>query len=61
MLRPAHAAHPDDHVVGDAFRVDEVVLTAVLDHATVSIVPLEPPPLNWIVNESPEFSVNADP
>jgi hypothetical protein len=64
MLR-ATTTHGDHEVVVQLNRLLPVGLNlaAVLHQATVRIVPVEAPPLNFTVNVSPfdPFNVSADP
>ena len=62
MARAADAAARERKIRGDMLWFVAVrQIHAAVVHATVKIVPLEAPLLNFTVNESPEFNVRADP
>lgn len=62
MARTAHLAAPNRQIIRDLLNSAEVLVRgAAVVHAIVRIDPVDAPPLNFTVNESPEFRVSADP
>ena len=62
MARTTGETSRERQIVRDALdRAAVLLILAAAVHATVRIVPLELPPLNFTVNESPLFKVSADP